>query len=74
MAKTVKEYMASNPTCSIKDIVQQCSTTRTRLKYLESHGYFILPKLTKHDILARRFKNRNYVSVKIGREYGKWAS
>jgi hypothetical protein len=72
MAKTVNEYMALNTDCSIKDIMKQCSTTRTRLKSLELHGYFSLPKLTRHDILNRRFKNRSYVSVTVGREHGKW--
>jgi hypothetical protein len=52
--------------------VQECVIARTRLKYLESQGYIVLPKLTRMDILDRRFKNRNYVSVRVGREYGKW--
>ena len=71
-AKHIVKYMQEHPSCSIKDIVQQCVTNRTRLKYLESQGYFSLPKLTRMDILDRRFKNRNYVSVSVGREYGKW--
>ena len=71
-AKFIVKYMQEHPSCSIKDIVQQCVTNRTRLKYLESQGYFSLPKLTRMDILDRRFKNRNYVSVSVGREYGRW--
>jgi hypothetical protein len=71
-AKFVLNYVAEHPSCSIKDIVQQCVITRYRLKYLESEGYLILPKLTRMDILDRRFKNRNYVSIRVGREYGKW--
>ena len=71
-AKFVLNYVAKHPSCSIKDIVQQCVITRYRLKYLESEGYLILPKLTRMDILDRRFKNRNYVSIRVGREYGKW--
>lgn len=71
-AKFVLNYVAEHPNCSIKDIVQQCVITRYRLKYLESEGYLILPKLTRMDILDRRFKNRNYVSIRVGREYGKW--
>lgn len=71
-ANFIVKYMQEHPSCSIKDIVQQCVTNRTRLKYLESQGYFSLPKLTRMDILNRRFKNRNYVSVSVGREYGKW--
>lgn len=71
-SKFIIKYMKEHPNCSIKDIVQNCVTNRTRLKYLESQGYFNLPKLTHQDILDRRFKNRNYVSVSVGREYGKW--
>ena len=69
-AKFIVKYIQEHPSCSIKDIVQQCVTNRTRLKYLESQGYFSLPKLTHQDILDRRFKNR--VSITVGREYGKW--
>lgn len=71
-AKFVLKYVVEHPSCSIKDIVQECVITRYRLKYLESEGYLILPKLTHRDILDRRFKNRDYVSVRVGREYGKW--
>ena len=71
-AKFIVKYMQEHPSCSIKDIVQQCVTNRTRLKYLESQGYFSLPKLTHQDVLDRRFKNRHYVSVSVGREYVKW--
>ena len=71
-AKFIVNYMNEHPNCSIKEIVQQCVTNRTRLKYLESQGYFSLPKLTHKDILNRRFKNRTYVSVSVGREYGRW--
>ncbi len=71
-AKFIVKYMDEHPGCSIKEIVQQCVTNRTRLKYLESQGYFSLPKLTHQDILDRRFKNRHYVSVAVGREYGRW--
>ena len=71
-AKFIVNYIQEHPSCSIKDIVQQCVVARSRLKYLESQGYFNLPKLTHMDILDRRFKNRNYVSVSVGREYGRW--
>ena len=69
-AKFIVNYIDTHPSCSIKDIVQQCVVARSRLKYLESQGYFSLPKLTHKDILDRRFKNR--VSITVGREYGKW--
>jgi hypothetical protein len=71
-AKFIVNFIQQNPNCSIKDIVQECVVCRARLKYLESQGYFSLPKLTHKDILDRRFKNREYVSVTVGREYGKW--
>ena len=70
-AKFIVKYIQEHPSCSIKDIVQQCVTNKTRLKYLESQGYFSLPKLTHQDILDRRFKNRHYMSVSVGREYGR---
>ena len=71
-AKFIVNFIQEYPNCSIKDIVQGCVTNRVRLKYLENQGYFTLPKLTHQDVLDRRFKNRNYVSVTVGREYGKW--
>jgi hypothetical protein len=71
-AKFIVNYIQNNKNCSIKDIIQGCATNRTRLKYLESQGYFILPKWTYNNELDKRFKNRVYVSVKVGREYGKW--
>jgi len=45
-AKFIVNYIQNNKNCSIKDIIQGCATNRTRLKYLESQGYFILPKWT----------------------------
>jgi len=71
-AKFIVNYIQNNKDCNIKDIIQGCATNRTRLKYLESQGYFILPKWTYNNELDKRFKNRTYVSVKVGREYGKW--
>jgi len=71
-AKFIVNFIQEHPNCSIKDIVQGCVTNRVRLKYLESQGYFTLPKWTYNNELDKRFKNRNYVSVTVGREYGKW--
>ena len=71
-AKFIVNFIQEHPNCSIKDIVQGCVTNRVRLKYLESQGYFTLPKWTYNNELDRRFKNKNYVSVAVGREYGKW--
>ena len=71
-AKFVIGYITAHPGCSIKEIVQECVISRSRLKYLESEGYLILPKWTYNNTLDKRFKNRNYVSVTVGREYGKW--
>jgi hypothetical protein len=40
---------------------------------LAEEGYLFLSKpLSRQEILAKRFKNRTYVSVTVGREYGKW--
>ena len=71
-AKFIVNYIQKHPRCSIKEIVKQCAMNRTRLKYLENQGYFTLPKWTYSNKLDKRFKNRNYVSVTVGREYGKW--
>jgi hypothetical protein len=71
-AKFVINYITENPSCSIKSIVQECVISRSRLKYLESEGYLILPKWTYNNTLDKRFKHRKYVSVTVGREYGKW--
>ena len=71
-AKFIVKYMQENPNCSIKEIIQKCATNRVRLKYLERQGYFSLPKWTYKKELDNRFKNRKYVSVTVGREYGKW--
>ena len=71
-ANFIIKYIQDHPNCSIKNIVQDCVTNRVRLKYLENQGYFTLPKWTYNNTLDKRFKNRNYVSVTVGREYGKW--
>jgi hypothetical protein len=71
-ANFIIKYIQEHPNCSIKNIVQECVTNRVRLKYLENQGYFTLPKWTYNNTLDKRFKNRNYVSVTVGREYGKW--
>jgi hypothetical protein len=71
-AKFIIKYIQEHPNCSIKNIVQDCVTNRVRLKYLENQGYFTLPKWTYNNTLDKRFKNRNYISVTVGREEGKW--
>ena len=71
-AKFIIDYMNKHPDCSIKEIARQCVINRTRIKYLASQGYFSLPKWTYQKELDNRFKNRNYVSVFVGREEGKW--
>jgi len=77
-AKFIRNFMMSNPNCTIKDIIQKCVTNRTRLKYLESQGYLTLPKpLNKGEVSklgaeAIKKKFKDYVSVTVGREYGKW--
>jgi len=77
-AKFIRNFMMSNPNCTIKDIIQKCVTNRTRLKYLESQGYITLPKpLNKTEVSklgaeAIKEKFKNYISVSVGREYRKW--
>jgi hypothetical protein len=71
-AKFIIKYLQENPNTNIKEIVQKCVVNRKRLKYLEDQGYFTLPKWTYNNTLDKRFKNRQYVSVSVGREYGKW--
>ena len=71
-AKFIIKYLQDNPNASIKEIIQKCVVFRKRLKYLESQGYFTLPKWTYSNELDKRFKDRKYTSVTIGREYGKW--
>jgi hypothetical protein len=58
-AKFVINYITANPGCSIKEIVQECVISRTRLKYLESQGYlFCLNGLTiTHWINDLRIEN-----------------
>lgn len=40
--------MMSHPDCTLKNIIQDCVTTRYRLIGLESQGYFKLPKPTPY--------------------------
>ena len=44
-ANFIKNYIANNPNCTRKEIVQETVTTWTRLKSLEKQGYFNLPRL-----------------------------
>ena len=71
-AKFIIKYLQDNPNASIKEIIQKCVVCRKRLKYLETQGYFTLPKWTYSNELDKRFKDRKYTSVTIGREYAKW--
>ena len=71
-ANFIKSYMSTHPNCTLKDIIQDCVTNRHRLASLERQGYFSFPKWTYKKELDNRFKNRKYVSVTVGREYGKW--
>lgn len=71
-AKIITEYMSNNPNCSIKELSRKCVLCRKRIKSLASMGYFELPKWTYKKELDKRFEDRNYVPVSVGREYGKW--
>lgn len=47
-AKFINNYMMLHPDCTLKNIIQDCVTTRYRLTGLESQGYFKLPKPTPY--------------------------
>jgi hypothetical protein len=70
-SKAMNEYMALNSKCSIKDLRKVFKTSNQRLRGLQSDGYLVLPKITIQDIVSKR-KPRNYVSVRVGREEGRW--
>jgi len=77
-AKFINAFLVANPNCSIKDVIQGCFTNRKRLIYLESQGYINLPKPMSKDkihalgVKAAKNKFKNYVSVTVGRKYGRW--
>jgi hypothetical protein len=70
-SKAMNEYMALNSKCSIRDLRKVFKTSNKRLRSLQSDGYLVLPKITIQDIVSKR-KPRNYVSVRVGREEGRW--
>ena len=70
-SKAMNEYMALNSKCSIRDLRKVFKTSNKRLRSLQSNGYLVLPKITIQDIVSKR-KPRNYVSVRVGREEGRW--
>jgi len=43
-ANFIIKYIQEHPNCSIKNIVQDCVVSRTRLHNLEKQRYFTLPK------------------------------
>jgi hypothetical protein len=71
-AKIIIKYMETHPNCSIKELARECIINRKRIRYIASQGYFTLPKWNYNSELDKRFENREYVSVNVGREYGKW--
>jgi len=70
-SKAINEYMELNTKCSIRDLRKVFKTSNKRLRGLQSDGYLVLPKITIQDIVSKR-KPRNYISVRIGREEGRW--
>ena len=70
-SKAINEYMALNSTCSIRDLRKVFKTSNRRLQALQKDGYLVLPKLTIQDIVSKR-KSRHYISMRIGREEGRW--
>lgn len=47
-ANFIKSYINTHPSCTIKDIIQDCVTNRHRLSSLERQGYITLPKPTPY--------------------------
>ena len=43
-AKFITEYIESHPEATLKDIIQNCVVSRSRLKYLQDSGYITLPQ------------------------------
>jgi hypothetical protein len=43
-AKFITQYIKSHPYCILKEIIQDCVVTRSRLKYLKNNGYLKLPQ------------------------------
>jgi len=70
-SKKMNEYMVLNTQCSIKELMRVFKTSKKRLRGLQSDGYLVLPKITIQDIVSKR-KPRNYVSMRVGREEGRW--
>ena len=44
----IKNYIENNPSCTMKNIIQNCVTNIHRLKNLERQGYIKLPKPTPY--------------------------
>ena len=47
-ANFIKNYIDAHPNCTLKELIQNTVTNRTRLLQLERQGYFILPKPTPY--------------------------
>ena len=58
-ANFINNYLNTHQNCTMKDIIQDCVVTRTRLKYLEAQGYFTLPEPT-----PRSMRNKQYYANK----------
>jgi hypothetical protein len=50
--------MNTHPSCTIKDIIQDCVTNRHRLSSLERQGYIKLPKPTPYGERNGVFKEK----------------
>jgi hypothetical protein len=58
-ADIINYYMKAKPDCTLKDIIQDCYTTRTRLSYLERCGLISLP-----DPIPFGLRNKKYYENK----------
>ena len=57
-ANFIKSYINTHPSCTIKDIIQDCVTNRHRLSSLERQGYITLPKPTPYGKRNGLFKEK----------------
>ena len=57
-ANFIKSYINTHPSCTIKDIIQDCVTNRHRLSSLERQGYITLPKATPYGERNGLFKEK----------------
>ena len=58
-AHFIKNYIEKNPSCTMKNIIQDCVTNVHRIKNLERQGYIKLPKPTPYGERNGLFRKSN---------------